>query len=166
MVDYDQVGEPSRRERSFLVFVERGVRGAGSVGAERILDADFLFRHPTSRMLVIECPAGHRGVNALQRRCRRDRPIAAKSQSRAGLLERAERVGSLRALGSDDFLRPASVVDGVVRLHAWYDAEFAEAGDVRRGDVLRVLDAEATIPWPVLARDPLEDVELQVDGAI
>ena len=61
---------------------------------------------------------------------------------------------------ADDLLGPPAIVDRVVRLHAGDDAELAEPRDLRRGDVLRVLNAEATIPLAVFFCDALEDVEL------
>jgi len=45
-------------------------------------------------------------------------------------------------------------------------AELAEAWEVARRDVLRVLDPEAPIARAILPRHSLEDAQLHIDGAI
>src|SRR5438270_10547717 len=50
----------------------------------------------------------------------------------------------------------------MIRLHARNYAKLREARDVGGGDVLRVLDPEASIARAVLALHALEDIELQI----
>ena len=66
-------------------------------------------------------------------------------------------------LRADVLLGPPAVVDGVVRLHARDHAQRRKARDVGGCQVLRVLDAEATVARAVLARDAVVDVEQQRD---
>ena len=63
-------------------------------------------------------------------------------------------------------LRPPAIVHLVIGLHARDHAQRAEARDVRRRDVLRVLDAEAAILRPVLLLDARVVVELDANRAV
>jgi len=54
----------------------------------------------------------------------------------------------------------------VVGLHARDHSELGESRDVGRGDVLGMLDPEATIARSVHASDVAEDVELEANGTI
>ena len=54
----------------------------------------------------------------------------------------------------------------MIRLHARDHAERCEARDVRRAQMLRVLDAEAPVARTVLANHALVDVELRSDRAV
>src|SRR5438105_8218410 len=129
-IDDDDVRELPRSERSFLLFLEGGVSGAGSVGSQRILDAYLLRGNPAVGVFVVESPPRDRRVNPLERSRRRHRPVATKRETGVRVLERTKCVRRLRSLRTDDFLGPAPVVDRVIRLHARYDAEPPEAGDV------------------------------------
>ena len=108
-------------------------------------------------MLVVERPARHGCVNPLERRRRCDRPVAAERQPSAAILERAKCVSGPRALGSNYFLSPTTVVDGMIRLHARNDAKLSEARDISWCDMLRVLDPKAPIAIAVLLLYALVD---------
>jgi hypothetical protein len=97
---------------------------------------------------------------------RRDIPVGSEDQPGLRIQERAVRIARPAALPADPFLRPASVVDDVVWLHRGDDTQLPEARDVRRPDVLRVLDAEAAVLAAVGLSDPLEEVEDLGVGAV
>src|SRR5438105_10938589 len=163
--DYDVCEFPGC-QRPFLVFLKGGIGCTTSVRAQRLFDRDFLFRHPAAGMLVVERPARHGCVNPLERRRRCDRPVAAERQPSAAILERAKCVSGPRALGSDYFLSPTTVVDGMIRLHARNDAKLSEARDISWCDMLRVLDPKAPILFSILALYSLEDIELEIDSTV
>ena len=54
----------------------------------------------------------------------------------------------------------------MVRLHARDDLQLGEARNVGGSDVLGVLDSEPPITGTILTLHSLEDIELQVDGAV
>ena len=63
--------------------------------------------------------------------------------------KRAESVGSAGTIVADALLRPAAVVDGVIRLDGGDDGELCEALEVFGRHMLRVLDAEAAVEGPM-----------------
>src|SRR6185295_12480929 len=104
--------------------------------------------------------------DAGDRRQRRDVPVGAERETCSGVEKRAERIGRAAPFGADSLLGPAAVVDRVIRLHRGDDAELREPTDVRGTEMLRVLDAEATVPGAVGARDAGEEVEDLPVGAV
>ena len=61
----------------------------------------------------------------------------------------------------DHALGPSPVVDGVIRLHAGNHAQRGEARNVRRREVLRMLDAKSPVTRSMLGDHALVDVELR-----
>src|SRR6185295_7042956 len=109
-------------------------------------------------MRAVERAACDRRVDPLERRRRRDEPIAAEGEPRTGIEQRTKGVCAFASLMTNHALRPPAVVDGVIWLDAGDDAERPEASDVGRRDVLRVLDPEAAIARPSGSGDALVDV--------
>ena len=54
----------------------------------------------------------------------------------------------------------------MVRLHAGNRADRGKPRQIRRRDVLRVLDAKARVRRMLLLPHPVEDVQLQPDGPV
>src|SRR6185312_9554527 len=80
--------------------------------------------------------------------------------------QRTEGVHRLDALRPDALLRPASVVDRVVRLHRGYDAESRDPVDVATAKVLGVLDSKPAVAGPVRPGHAVVDVEEQPIGPL
>ena len=117
-------------------------------------------------MGTIQCAARDGCVDAFNRCWRRYVPVAAKGNHHAGVQKRSKSVCRAGAHGPDDLLGPATIVDGVVGLHAGDDTVLAEAADGAGRGVLRVFDPEPAITRAVLADDALDGVEVRVDGAV
>jgi hypothetical protein len=83
-----------------------------------------------------------------------------------GIEERPESVRRLAARPADTLFRPAAVVDRVIRLHRRDHAHASKPRDIRRPDVLRVLDSESPIPRSVLPSDPFEEVKQLAIGSV
>src|SRR3546814_1302534 len=94
-------------------------------------------------MGAVEGATRDRGVDPHQRFHRRHEPVRAEGQHRAGVKQRAKRIGTFRPSGADALLGPAAVIDGVVGLHRGDDVLVVEARDVRGAQVLGVLDARS-----------------------
>src|SRR6478672_3247834 len=165
-IDDDDIGQLPRSKRAFVFLVKCRVSCIDGVGAKCIFDRNFLLGYPAAWILVVEGATGDRGVDPLQWRRRRNRPIAAEREPGTGLPERAKCVSRLRAFVADDFLCPPPIIDGVVRLHTGYHAKLPEASDVLWRDVLRVLDAKAAIAGAILTCNTIEDVQLEIDCAV
>ena len=84
----------------------------------------------------------------------------------AAVDQRTERIGGLATHRADDSLRPASVVDGVVRLHAGDDVLHREPPDVVGVDMLRVFDTETPVALAVRFGHVVVDVEQIADRAV
>src|SRR4029450_13230856 len=140
-----EVGELPGNEAALLVLLELGVRRSRGVGRERLGERDLLLGHPARGPLAVERRARDRGVERLHRVERGDVPVGAEREAHARVEERAEGGRRLGALGADAAPGPAAVVDRVVRLDRGDHAERGVAREVARGDVLRVLDAEAAV---------------------
>src|SRR3546814_1139195 len=110
-------------------------------------------------MGAVEGATRDRGVDAHQRFHRCHEPVRAEGQHRAGVEQRAERIGTFRPSGADPLLGPAAVVDGVVGLHRGDDVLAVEARDVLGTQVLGVLDAQAPVARAVAAHDFGEHVQ-------
>ena len=117
-------------------------------------------------MLAVERAAVHGRVDADERVERRHRPVRAERQRRAGVQQRAVGIGTRAPLRADAALRPAAVVDDVVRLHRRDHAEFLEPLVIVRPQVLGVLDAEAAVARAVLLGDLGEEVEQRGVGLV
>ena len=73
---------------------------------------------------------------------------------------------SSKALGAKPASCEKQVTDCVRRLHRWDDAEFCEAWDVWRTQVLRVLDPPAWLSHlPLVRRDGLQGCFIQVENS-
>src|SRR5205085_2153192 len=141
--------------------VERSIGCGAGVSAQRVLDADLLFRIPASRIRAVKRSARDGGVDPLEWSGRRDKPVAPERQPCSSIEQRAERIRALAALMADDFVRPTAVVNRVVGLHARDDTELCEPGNVGWSDVLGVLDTESPVTRTVLAFNSFIDVELR-----
>src|SRR4029078_1577711 len=117
-------------------------------------------------MFIVQCPASDRRVNPFERSGRSYKPVAAKCEFCVRVAKRAKRIGSLCSLMPNHFLCPPSIIDCVIRLHAWDDTELSEPWNVSRCDVLRVLNTEPAIARTVFLCDALENVELCGDRPI
>ena len=82
---------------------------------------------------------------------------------RTGIDQRTKRVSALEPFRTDPLLSPATIVDRMVRLHACDHAQLREPRNVRRGNVLCVLDTEPSIAGAIFLCDALENVQLCSD---
>jgi hypothetical protein len=147
-VQDDEIREETGRERALRVLLEGGVCGVACVGAQRLFHRDLLRRHPAAGIVPVQRAPCRCGVDPLEGCRRGDVPVAAEGDAGAAVEQAAERVGRAAAFLADDPVGPASVVDGVVRLHAGDDAGPGEPRDVGGREVLRVLDPEAAVAGP------------------
>src|SRR5213592_1010760 len=95
-----------------------------------------------------------------------DGPVRAEREPGPRVEQRAKGVGRLDADGADALLHPATVINGMVRLHRRDHAELAEQRNILGAEVLRVLDAEAAIAWPMCARHAVVDGQQDRVGAV
>ena len=110
-------------------------------------------------MLAVERAPRDRGVDAEDRIDRRDRPVGAERELRAGVEQAAEGVGGPDALGPNPLFHPASVVDHMVRLHRGDHPTLAERRDVLGAEVLGVLHPETAVPRTVRAGHAVVDAQ-------
>src|SRR5262249_17495934 len=145
---HDAVAEETRGQRAALLLLETGVGAAPRVSSQRLLDGDFLLREPALWMFAVQRAPIHGGVDTEDWAQWRHRPVGAKGEDRAGVEQRAISIRRGAALRSNAALGPATVIDDVVRLHRRDHAQLLEARNVRRPQVLGVLDAEAAVARP------------------
>ena len=158
-VEHDEVGEFAGAERAFGVLGKLGVGRADGVGADGLVQRDFLIGKPAVGMLAVQSLARDRRLEAEHRIERGDGPVRAKGQHRPGVEQRAEGIGAPGAFGADAFFAPAPVIGGVVGLHRGNDLLAAEAGDVGGAQMLGVFDAEAAVAGAVLLGDLAVEIE-------
>src|SRR5262245_4092494 len=108
-------------------------------------------------MFAVERAAVDGGVDAEDRAERGHGPVGAEGEPGPGVEQPAESVRRRAALGADAAFGPAAVVDRVVGLHRWNDAQFLETSIILRPKVLGVLDAKAAVARGVLLDDLGED---------
>src|SRR5262245_21861125 len=110
-------------------------------------------------MLAVERAASHGRCYARQWIKGSNVPVRAEGQHGPGTQTRPNRRVALGPFRSDAFLRPASIVSAVVRLHGGNDPASGKAWDILRAQMLCMFDAKAAVARPVLCRDLLEDLK-------
>src|SRR2546427_8182793 len=113
--DY-QVSELAWRNRAFYILLELSVRRSDCVGAYRFFYGNLLLGNPAVGILAIKCPPSHSRIDAQDWIKRSDGPVSAKREGCARVEQRPERVRRFRALLAYSVFRPATIVDGVIRL--------------------------------------------------
>ena len=104
---------------------------------ERLFDRQRLLRVPGRPR--VDCPV-HGGADPCERIELLDRRVGAVGHDRAGVQERAERVGAVGLL-APEALGEIAIGRRVHELHRAGNPELREAGDVLGREALRVLDA-------------------------
>ena len=82
-VDDREVRQLAALQAPLSSFLERRERRVDRVRAQRLLDGDMLLRDPAVRMLAVERASRDRRIDPLERRRRRDEPVAAEREPRA-----------------------------------------------------------------------------------
>ena len=125
-----------------------------------------MLREPTVRIRSVRRSTRNGRINAEEWINRSHRPIASEAHLHAAVQKCAERIGRLAAFVTDPFLRPPSVVNGVIGLNGGDDFELAEASEVLGMHVLCVFYAKATVPRWIRLTNAVEHVQDQTVRAV
>ena len=159
VAQHDQIREPAARQRSLFALLKLGERRSPRIGRDGLVNRQLLFGYPAAGILPIEGRARDRSVESQHRIERRDIPVGSEGQPHSFVEQSLERVRRLDALGPNPLLRPAAIVNGVVRLHRRNHLERREAVEIFRRNMLRVFDSESPIAVTIRLNDVAEQIE-------